>query len=175
MPANWTTPKDWVYDEDVDETDMNTHVRDNLMWLKSNPVIAETSTSTNFQLNQAGFTNVLVLSGVAIPADVEHCYVEAWAAQWRMTIANAGYNDSALRLYENSVGHLSHIQMSAYAVGTTGGPEGGGVYLRSPDYAWGGLTRTVSLQLYSGNCLTDVYAATNLATTPITLRIVRSH
>ncbi|MEP0806258.1 MAG: hypothetical protein HRF47_12255 [Chloroflexota bacterium] len=32
--TNWTTPKTWEFDELVDESDLNTHIRDNLLYLK---------------------------------------------------------------------------------------------------------------------------------------------
>lgn len=35
MPANWTAPRTWANNELVDANLMNTHLRDNLEWLKS--------------------------------------------------------------------------------------------------------------------------------------------
>jgi hypothetical protein len=47
MPANWTAPKNWNVGELLIASDLNTHLRDNLEWLKSRPFNNVTIASTN--------------------------------------------------------------------------------------------------------------------------------
>jgi len=41
MPATWTAPKTWANDDTIPEGDLNTHVRDNLLFLKENILLEE--------------------------------------------------------------------------------------------------------------------------------------
>jgi hypothetical protein len=47
MPTSWTTPKNWNVGELLIASDLNTHLRDNLEWLKSRPFNAATIAATN--------------------------------------------------------------------------------------------------------------------------------
>lgn len=81
--TTWTTPRTWVYDELVDESKLNTHVRDNLSYLKeqldiSMDVVArQGGSSTNW--NTAGTTtytptSLKVQTGTANVASVTTAY-----------------------------------------------------------------------------------------------------
>lgn len=174
----FTTPRTWSTGELVDATTMNTHVRDNLVFLKADPVIASTTTSSNHQNNWGGEVTILTLSGVAIPADVGHCYVEAWAASWGILDGTDGHNTAGVLLREATAGLLHHVQTYGWYDGNTIQMP---YYARSPDYAWAGTTRTVTLSSYASGPLMSVAATASVSgmdtigTTPITLRIVRSH
>lgn len=57
----WTPPRTWSADELIDETILNTHVRDNLAWLKDPPTGIATL-STAITTTSTSWTNVTGLS-----------------------------------------------------------------------------------------------------------------
>ncbi|NWF69035.1 MAG: hypothetical protein HXY40_08110 [Chloroflexi bacterium] len=76
MSAVWTTPKNWNVGELLIAADMNTHLRDNLDWLKSRPfnsvaVATTTTTSTSFvQMTGASVSLTSVGGSVLIMASM---------------------------------------------------------------------------------------------------------
>lgn len=63
---SWTTPRTWVAGEVVTAAIMNTHVRDNLSFLKNNQVIAGVLTSSGTVSTGAGFSSSRTSAGVYV-------------------------------------------------------------------------------------------------------------
>ena len=182
---SWTVPRTWVYNELPSETVFNTHVRDNLLFLKSNPLISEVTIATNTTIASTT-TSVLTTGSVAIPADVGAVYCEAWG-HWASGTHGGGHNNAAVSITETTALEVARNQMYDYSFAAFYGevPSSGGgpypFYLRSRDLAWAGTSRTVSLQFIATNW--TIYAAAqtisgtgqNAWAQPIVLRIVRSY
>jgi len=178
---SWTAPRTWVYNELVDETDLNTHVRDNLLFLKSNPLIAEASiavgTANSGSVN-AGEVQVLSTGAISIPADVGAVHVEAWGHYFTST-PSAGHNNWGFHLREAVAGSIGGLNWYGWA---GAGPSPAPYYVRSQDLAWAGTSRTVSLLAYGNGCTCLALTSsggTGLGGTPYffptVLRIVRSY
>lgn len=180
----WTDIPTFTYDQVVDETDMNTYVKDNLDYFKSSPVISETTSTANVEnANTGTWANALTLTSVAIPADIGACYVEAWALGWTQSSSGAGHINSAIQLYEASAGSLQLYQFYSWSYTRIfpTAPEMAPYYARTRDLDWAGTTRTVSIRTYASNTTLTLCAqytgggSVNLGGSPIVLRIVRSH
>jgi hypothetical protein len=67
MPATWTTPKNWNVGELLIASDLNTHLRDNLEWLKNRPfnsaAISVTNTTSASFVQMTGSTVSLTSMG----------------------------------------------------------------------------------------------------------------
>lgn len=57
MTAIWTAPRTWAVGELVTAALMNTHVRDNLDWLKT-PIAASATWSSNFTTTSASYVDI---------------------------------------------------------------------------------------------------------------------
>lgn len=57
MTATWTTPRTWVAGELVTAALMNTHIRDNMDWLKT-PIAASATWSSNFTTTSASAVDI---------------------------------------------------------------------------------------------------------------------
>ena len=172
----WTSPRTWVVSEFVTAALMNTHVRDNMLFLKSNPQIAAVSGGL-IQADNRGqsYSGVNVagtgLSSIAIPADVGAYYVEVWSQNgigW-LGRPGSGYGFIyTLTITDSGAGVV--IQSTETVVDNGLQDEQRfmpGYYARSGDIAGAGTTRTISVNLYGMNCLARFY--------PYTLRIMRSY
>ncbi len=78
MPATWTTPKNWNVGELLIASDLNTHVRDNLEWLKARPfayqaIATTTTTSTSYVAVTGGSVSLATVGGNVLIA----CLVNA--------------------------------------------------------------------------------------------------
>jgi hypothetical protein len=164
----WTEPpRTWVYNELVDETDLNTHIRDQLIYLKSNPVIAETTVTSG----QTGDMTVATLAGIAIPADVGKVYVECWAISFGARSPTANPSSAYVSVGETTAGVIisgEHQDANFGASYSSVAP----FYARSRDLAWANSTRTVTLSMSGSNCSAWMQGS---AASPIVLRIVRSY
>ena len=180
---SWTAPRTWVYNELVDETDMNTHVRDQFIFLKSNPLISETTLAATNQYVTNGAMTVLTLSSVAIPSDVGAVYVEAWG-HWSAGLQGDGHNNAAIYISDTTAGEVCRNHMYDYSFSAFYRGDNYRVLpfrLRSQDLAWAGTTRTVTLNFWANNW--TIHAVTkqqqgsgqNTWAQPIVLRIVRSY
>jgi hypothetical protein len=170
----WTSPRTWAVSEFVTAALMNTHVRDNLLFLKSNPEIGRATLATGVNTFNVE-TTALTLSSLAIPADVGKVYVECWGQQWNhTTLGTTGY--AAVHLKEATAGLLLRA-------GNTGDIQqrwlGGEVahahapmYLRTDDFAWAGTTRTITLSIVAVACTGWIHARTD---SPVVLRVMRSY
>ena len=169
----WTTPKTWALGELVDESDLNTHVRDNLLFLKSNPVIASAasvgSTSTS---NNTG-VSVITTGSVSIPADIGACFVEVWTNQFGMTAVPAtGHNDWGMYVSDGATAIIDNRITDNIQGGGAGGLGSlRPLYTRSGDLAWAGLTKTVTVYVNGFNSV----GGANGYMGPTTVRIVRSY
>lgn len=183
MPADWTDPPTFTYDQLVDETDLNTYLRDNLLFLKSNPVIASESKTTNTLVysaagsNQTNTGTVLTLTSVAIPADVGAVYVECWAWSWGADRTNnpGAWSRYEMGLNDSVVGGIMGAGTNGsiyYDVNTLPATVRFGCYMRSPDFAWGGTTRTISWTL---TALHNTVLVSASATQPAVLRLMRAY
>jgi hypothetical protein len=153
--VSWTNPRTWVLGELITETLLNTHVRDNLLFLKANPVLSEQTTMSRFDVSGSDLV-CLTLSSVAVGSDVGAVYVEAWGP----ALQGAAY-------LSDGTNYLSSAEGS-----------GGGWYMRSRDLAWGGTTNTVTLHLVStgAGAMYSTLAAWDFnSITPTVLRMVRSY
>ena len=169
----WTAPLTWTVGQLVSAANLNTHVRDNLLFLKSNPVISEV-TSTTVVTTENTPLQVLTTGSVAIPADVGAVYCEAYAASYGYESPGGTFWWQA-RIQEVTAGVLrvagvnsATDQRFTSGVGDMRFP----LYMRTTELAWAGTSRTVNLVIDSAGCITRI---TGMATSPITLRIVRAY
>lgn len=168
MPADWTDPPTFTYDQLVDETDLNTYLRDNLLWLKSDPLISWTSATSPVYSGLDGDVVVLTLGSLLIPADTGAVYCEAWAYQLN-TASHTSYSTNSAAAYISV--DSTTIAQGNVVVGGISPSIGAPLYLRSREYNWSGLTKTIYLRLAGTNCSAQIQGTAAL---PIVLRIVRS-
>lgn len=176
----WTAPRTWVVSEVVTAALMNTHVRDNLLFLKSDPVIASGTLTALQQHNKVGFNTgyteatKLSLTSIAIPADVGAVYCELWAisAGYSQPPASGAGFRWEVRMDEATAGNVARTYGSLSSTTTTDGSGSYPIYLRSPDLAWAGTTRTLNLILGANSCMGELNGTT---ANPIYMRIVRSY
>ncbi len=156
---------------------LNTHVRDNLLFLKSDPVIARAlpaalgdigadSRGTSYT---AVTNSVTALSSIAIPADIGACYVELWSHKGFTFIGPPGGGNSfsyELGVSEASAGSLINAASGAQS-STHEGIMAPGGYWRTDDLTWAGTTRTITITVVAVNCLGILYQPT--------IRIMRSY
>jgi hypothetical protein len=158
----------------VSETLLNTHVRDNLLFLKSSSIVAEATSTTNTDSGVNGTATAITLPNIAIPADVGAVYCEAWA--WMLNTGahqNASNNSAYAGISETTAGKL--VESSVY-VGGAGPAIGAPFYARTRHQAWAGTTRTVSLYVTGANCQGSLQASyPTPSDSPIVLRIVRAY
>ena len=171
---SWTAPRTWVYNELVDETDMNTHVRDNLLFLKSTPEIGRaTSTAVASTTNGVALT-VLTISSLAIPADVGAVYVEVWAALYgHTTLGTTGW--SQVRIEEATAGLLRRGGNNGnidqrFLIGEPA--HYAPLYMRTDDLAWAGTSRTITLKIEPSACDSKIVGTTD---NPIVMRVMRAY
>ncbi len=166
----WSLPRTWSVSEFVTASLLNTHIRDNLLFLKSNPVIAEGVTTATVNSN----TNAVVLGSIAIPADVGAVYCEAWATS--VGFFNAPGSGNSFNWYiqiaSNEAGEHHLYTGSQYASTTSDTSSAYPYYARTRDLAWAGLTRNVFLGVTASNCSAFI---SGTAASPIVLRIVRAY
>jgi len=168
MPSELDRPED-VDDRRaltlVTKSILDTHIRDNLLFLKSDPVISETTVTTT----TTGAVTVATLSGIAIPADVGAVYVEAWAISFGITSASGNPSAATATLSETTAGTVG---TSTYQNSDFGTDAWGPFYMRSRDQSWANSTRTVTLTMTQSLGTARLEAST---ASPIVLRIVRSY
>lgn len=171
----WTSPRTWAVSEFVTAALLNTHVRDNLLFLKSDPLIGvATSTTTVNAEGGAGATTVLTISSLAIPADVGAVYVEAWAAAFgHSTLSATGW--AQVRIEEATAGILRRGGNTSgldqrYGSGHPG--HYAPLYMRTQDLAWAGTTRTLTLKIEASSCQARIVAASDSGTV---MRVMRSY
>jgi hypothetical protein len=161
---------------------LNAELRDNLNYLKTNPVLAEATIAANTDNVPVTGAETVVLStgAVAIPADVGAVYLEAWG-HWLVQNYGAGHVNWGIRLAEAGAGVLSaaHYYDYSYAI-TLGHNANGPFYLRSQDYNWAGTSKTAQIRVYASNItamlLTHGIGGVGLDSVyPIVLRMVRSY
>jgi hypothetical protein len=169
----WTAPLTWTVGQLVSAANLNTHIRDNLLFLKSSPVISEVTSPTVVTTENTPL-QVLTTGAVAIPADVGAVYCEAWASSYGYEIPGGTFTWRAT-LDEASAGQLRMAGVNAdidqrftSGVSDMRFP----LYMRTTELLWAGTTRTVSLNIDSTGCVTRI---TGTAASPITLRIVRAY
>lgn len=171
----WTSPRTWAVSEFVTAALLNTHVRDNLLFLKSDPLIGSaTGTTTTESVAGAGSTTVLTISSLAIPSDVGAVYVEAWAPAFGYsTPSTTGWYQC--RIEEATAGILGRGGVTSGLDQRINSATSAGyhpLYMRTADLSWAGSTRTITLKIESSSCAARMVAQTD---SPITMRVVRSY
>lgn len=163
---SWTTPRTYVTGELVTATILNTHLRDNMLWLKSDPLIGQNVIAKGDTTPYTGLT----IGATAIPADVGAVYVEAWGHVW--ATSHDGHNNLRVILEETTAGEL----MAWTTYGWYSIPSGP-FYLRTGDLSWAGTTRQVAVAVGG-----DVSAGFNTtgtsgqsATSEVRIRLMRSY
>ncbi len=166
----WSSPRTWSVSEFVTASLLNTHLRDNLLHLKSNPVIAENLTTGTVNSNSWA----VGLGSVVIPGDVGAVYCEAWAQSVGFFNTPGSGNFFTWNVYIQSVedGQLHLYTGSQYASTTSDTSSAYPYYARTRDLAWAGLTRNVFLGVTASNCSAFI---SGTAASPIVLRIVRAY
>lgn len=162
----WTTPRDWTDNEVVSAALLNTHVRDNLDYLKSDPVIAQ-AVNTGYT-DTANQQNVLVVSvSATIPSDIGACFVEVWSHYgYGMTSSLAtGHNLSGVYVSDGSTVIIDGRKEDLVSYGVQA------YYARSDDLSWAGLSKTVSVYIDGYNYV----GGANARMGPTVIRIVRSY
>jgi len=168
----WTNPRTWITNEFVTSAILNTHVRDNMLFLKSNPLIAVTTATTNQDATGTQAT-AIALNNIAIPADVGAVYVEAWALSVGYLNPPGGGNFFSWSFEIVMTSTVLHSYSgSVYASSNTDANGAYPYYARSTDQDWAGSTRSVSLRITGTNCTARASAS---GASPIKLRIVRAY
>ena len=152
----WTAPRTWVLAEFVTAALMNTHVRDNMLFLKSDPLISQGTAV----LTSAPSTTVtaITLSGVAIPADVGAVYVEVWSANgigYNTPPGSGSFFSYSMNVTETTAGVLIEASESIFSTTNTDGSRmAPGFYARSLDLStgWPGSSRTFTLNVSGSGC-----------------------
>jgi hypothetical protein len=164
--VSWTNPRTWVLGEMVTETLLNTHLRDNMLFLKSNPQIASTTLGSQVLSGVNGTVTAIYMPTVVIPADVGAIYYEAWAAQLN-TAAHQSSSDNHCQavIYDTASGQQAIASVQVVGASPAVGAP---LYLRSADLAYAGTTRAVQLYVTGVNCEGQLQA-------PMTLRVMRAY
>lgn len=171
----WTAPRTWVLGELVSQTLLNTHLRDNLLFLKSDPLIGSATTPTTAEVSAgAGPLTVLTISGLAIPADVGAVYVEVWASAFGFsTPGTTGWFQA--RIEEATAGVLRRAGVDAQSDQRISASTPGNyhaLYMRTADLAWAGTTRTLNLVIEGSATNVRIVAQPD---SPTTMRVVRAY
>lgn len=116
MPAIWTTPKTWNTGDPLTAADLNTHVRDNLEYLKDKPSAAyRADESSDYSTTSTSFVNVDAAKfALAITTKGEDVLIGFLGSLVQSSASNAmyldiqvdstrlGLDDGLLVLYPNS-------------------------------------------------------------------------
>ena len=174
----WTAPRTYSVSEFITAAILNTHVRDNLLFLKSDPVISEVTSTASLSDSSGNWTTVMTTGAVAIPADVGEVFVEVWARGFGYvgTPGSGGTMNWQVAILEATQGTLNITGPAYPEVGAvTAATEGSLMlpfYMRSREYAWAGTSRTVTVALLGTNTTTTLWGG---ADSPVVLRVVRAY
>lgn len=102
MSATWTDPRTWATNEFVTATIMNTHVRDNITWLKT-PLesgkvtfAADLTTTSVTYTDMTGVTTTLTTKGGGLDVDFRFTCIHSAAAQNTFQLLVDGVSETIL-------------------------------------------------------------------------------
>lgn len=140
---------------------LNTHLRDQLLWLKSDPLINEQRIAPGAANIAASSSTLTILSSgsLSIDSGIGAVYVEAWGG-FSAGGYGAGHINWEFNISEATAGVIASYKIYDYSFARTQ-PGNGCFHIRTRDFAWGGTSRTLTLNLVTSNCTVSTW------TTPI--------
>jgi len=175
----WTSPRTWVVSEVVTAALMNTHVRDNLLYLKATPLLSEVSIAagTANTTATAGTTVTAMTTGaIAVPSDWGAVYVEAWG-RYHVSSLGAGIVNWSMEIKEAAADVVARVSWNDSG-SSPRQPPNAPFYMKTPDLAYAGTTRTFTLQITASNTsaalCTGTVAGSGYVNVPAYLRVLRA-